>query len=178
MRQKLLQALSQSRSLVSAVGERKHAEQCRHNENASIAILNVGRMNDGVEKTQCVDKNARFLPLISAQRHGAVCDSHGQPVTDHALNVKFAGDFLAVGNTELLNLISLPRAALALAAFPSQEKAEQLPQRIQAQTTWHDRVVVEMARKQLAVGHDILAFSEQSTVVSDCRDSIEHEHRR
>jgi hypothetical protein len=28
----------------------KHAEQCRHDENASIAILNVGRMNDGVEQ--------------------------------------------------------------------------------------------------------------------------------
>jgi hypothetical protein len=41
--------------LISAVGEqrlqkRKHAEQCRHDENASIAILNVGRMNDGVEQ--------------------------------------------------------------------------------------------------------------------------------
>jgi hypothetical protein len=41
--------------LISAVGEQllqtgKHAEQCRHDENASIAILNVSRMNDGVEK--------------------------------------------------------------------------------------------------------------------------------
>jgi hypothetical protein len=41
-------------SLISAVGKQrlqkgKHAEQCRHDENASIAILNVGRMNDGVE---------------------------------------------------------------------------------------------------------------------------------
>jgi len=25
-------------------------EQCRHDENAPIAILNVGRMNDGVEQ--------------------------------------------------------------------------------------------------------------------------------
>jgi hypothetical protein len=28
----------------------KHAEQCRHCENATIAILSVGRMNDGVEQ--------------------------------------------------------------------------------------------------------------------------------
>ena len=28
----------------------KRSEQCRHHENASIAILNVGRMNDGVEQ--------------------------------------------------------------------------------------------------------------------------------
>ena len=25
-------------------------EQCRHHENASVAVLNVGRMNDGVEQ--------------------------------------------------------------------------------------------------------------------------------
>jgi hypothetical protein len=41
--------------LITAVGEQrlqkgKHAEQCFHDENASIAILNVGRMNDGVEQ--------------------------------------------------------------------------------------------------------------------------------
>jgi hypothetical protein len=28
----------------------KHAEQCRHDENAAVAILNVGRMNDDVEQ--------------------------------------------------------------------------------------------------------------------------------
>ncbi len=43
------------RSLVSAVGEEffqngKHPEQARHDENAAIAILNIGRMNDGVEQ--------------------------------------------------------------------------------------------------------------------------------
>jgi hypothetical protein len=41
--------------LISAVGEElfqkgKHPEQGRHDENAAIAILNIGRMNDGVEQ--------------------------------------------------------------------------------------------------------------------------------
>jgi hypothetical protein len=41
--------------LISAVGEErlqkgKHPEQGRHDQNASIAILNVGRMYDGVEQ--------------------------------------------------------------------------------------------------------------------------------
>jgi hypothetical protein len=41
--------------LISAVGEerlqkRKHPEQGRHDQNASIAILNVGRMYNGVEQ--------------------------------------------------------------------------------------------------------------------------------
>jgi len=41
--------------LISAVSKQrlqkgKHAEQCRHDEDTSITILNVGRMNDGVEQ--------------------------------------------------------------------------------------------------------------------------------
>jgi hypothetical protein len=52
--------------LISAVGEQrlqkwKHAEQCRHHENATIAILNFGWMNDGVEQeTYCGLKLPRF----------------------------------------------------------------------------------------------------------------------
>ena len=43
------------RSLISAVGKQrlqkwKHPEQCRNKQNASIAVLNIGRMNDGVEQ--------------------------------------------------------------------------------------------------------------------------------
>src|SRR5665811_1650970 len=62
MRQNFCKPFRKFRSLISAVGEqrfqkRKHAEQCRHHENASIAILNVGWMNDGVEqKAYCIDK--------------------------------------------------------------------------------------------------------------------------
>ena len=42
-------------ALIAAVGEqllqkRKHAKQGRHNENAAVAILNVGRMDDGVQQ--------------------------------------------------------------------------------------------------------------------------------
>jgi hypothetical protein len=43
------------RSLISAVGEErlqkgKHPEQGRHDEDAAIAILDIGWMNDGVEQ--------------------------------------------------------------------------------------------------------------------------------
>ena len=49
--------------LISAVGEErlqkgKHPEQGRHDKNASIAILNVSRMNDGVEQ--------QAYPLVEA----------------------------------------------------------------------------------------------------------------
>jgi hypothetical protein len=41
--------------LISAVGKQRlekgeHAEQGRHHQNAAIAILDVGRMNDGMEQ--------------------------------------------------------------------------------------------------------------------------------
>ena len=43
------------RPLIAAVGEellqeRKHSEQRRHDENAAVAILDVSRMDDGVEQ--------------------------------------------------------------------------------------------------------------------------------
>jgi len=55
MRQNFCQRFRKLRSLISAVGEErlqkgKHPEQGRHDENATIAILDVGRMNDGVEQ--------------------------------------------------------------------------------------------------------------------------------
>jgi hypothetical protein len=55
MRQNFCKRFRKLRSLISAVGEqrlqkRKHPEQGRHDENATIAILNIGRMNDGVEQ--------------------------------------------------------------------------------------------------------------------------------
>jgi hypothetical protein len=67
MRQNLSKRFRKFRPLISAVGEerlqkRKHAEQCRHNENASIAILNVGWMNDGMEQeAYCIDENVPLL---------------------------------------------------------------------------------------------------------------------
>jgi hypothetical protein len=69
MRKNFCERFRKFRSLISAVGEEllqkgKHAEQGRHDEDAPIAILNVGRMNDGVEqKAYCVDKNVPLLAL-------------------------------------------------------------------------------------------------------------------
>jgi hypothetical protein len=42
-------------SLVSGIGEQRpqeriHSKQRRHDENAAVAILHIGRMNDGVEQ--------------------------------------------------------------------------------------------------------------------------------
>jgi len=55
MRENLCKRFRKLRSLISAVGEEclqkgKHPKQGRHDENAAIAILNVGAMNDGVQQ--------------------------------------------------------------------------------------------------------------------------------
>jgi hypothetical protein len=55
MRENFCQRCRKLRSLISAIGEErlqkgKHPKQGCHDENATIAILNVGRMNDGVEQ--------------------------------------------------------------------------------------------------------------------------------
>ena len=70
MGQKFCQRVRELRSLISAVGEQrlqkgKHPEQGRHNENAAIAILNVGRMNDGV----VFGRTGRFRATETAQPH-------------------------------------------------------------------------------------------------------------
>ena len=54
MRANFCKSFGKLGSLISAVGEErlqkgKHSEQGHHDENAAIAILNVGRMNDDVK---------------------------------------------------------------------------------------------------------------------------------
>src|SRR5476651_568677 len=78
MRQNFCKPFRKFRPLISAVGEErlqkwKHPEQCRHDESAAVAILNVGRMNDGVEQqAYCVDKNVPLLAFDLLARIVAV----------------------------------------------------------------------------------------------------------
>jgi len=78
MRSKFRKRIGKLRSFISAIDEqllqkRKHPEQCCHDESAAIAILDVGRMNDGVEQeTYCVDKNVPLLALDLLARIVAV----------------------------------------------------------------------------------------------------------
>src|SRR5665213_2098970 len=101
MRQNFCKRFRKFRSLISAVGEErlqkwKHAEQCRHDENASIAILNVGRMNDGVEQeAYCVDINVPLLALDLLARIVPVRINAGPPAS--ALVTPWLSMMAAVG---------------------------------------------------------------------------------
>src|ERR1700730_11907389 len=60
--------------------ERKHSEQVRHDQNAAIAILNIGRMDDGMkQQAQCVYKNMPLLTLDFFARIIAVRIDAGPP---------------------------------------------------------------------------------------------------
>lgn len=74
MRQDFLPALLENRPLVSAVGKqflhkRKLAEQGPEDQNAAVAILDIGGMHDGVkQETYRIDKDVALLALYFLAR--------------------------------------------------------------------------------------------------------------
>src|ERR1700690_4442375 len=64
-----LEGGAKQRALISAIGvelqqERKHAEHCRHDKCATVAILDVGRVHDGVDQQALrIDDNVTLLAL-------------------------------------------------------------------------------------------------------------------
>jgi hypothetical protein len=85
IREHARQSLVEFGSLIAAIGEqlfqeRKHSEQVRHDQNAAIAILNIGRMDDGMkQQAQCVYKNMPLLTLDFFARIIAVRIDAGPP---------------------------------------------------------------------------------------------------
>src|SRR2546430_5781773 len=83
IREHARQSLVEFGSLIAAIGEqleRKHPEQVRHDQNAAIAILNIGRMDDGMkQQAQCVYNNMPLLTLDFFARIIAVRIDAGPP---------------------------------------------------------------------------------------------------
>ncbi len=85
MREHARQSLVEFGSLITAIGEelfqeRKHPKQGCHDENAAIAILNVGRMDDGMkQQAQRVYENMPLLTLDLLARIIAVRIDAGPP---------------------------------------------------------------------------------------------------
>ena len=85
MREHARQSLVEFGSLIAAIGEqlfqeRKHPEQVRHDQNAAIAILNIGRMDNGMkQQAQRVYENMSLLTLDLLARIIAVRIDAGPP---------------------------------------------------------------------------------------------------
>ena len=69
MRQDLRQRRAELRPLISAIGEEllqkwKQPEQRREHQNAAVAILDIGRMHNGVQQQALrIDENVALLAL-------------------------------------------------------------------------------------------------------------------
>ena len=101
------------------------------------------------------------------------------------LSVTTYSIFFTLGMTMPENLTSpTPKcAALAGGAKPAEEKADELPERIEPQTTGHDRIALEMAGKKPEIGlhiefGDDLALAVLTAGIGNMGDAVEHQHRR
>jgi hypothetical protein len=85
VRQDFCQGLVESRPLIGSVGkelpqERMHPEQGRKQQDAAVAILDIGGMNDGVEQqAQRIYENVALLALDLLARIIAMRINAGPP---------------------------------------------------------------------------------------------------
>ncbi len=85
MGQDFVQRVVKLPSLIGRVGEQRlqegiHPEQCRKQQDAAVAILDVSGMNDGVQQqTQCVYQNVALLALDLLARIIAMRIDAGPP---------------------------------------------------------------------------------------------------
>src|SRR6202008_4124033 len=99
----------------------------------------------------------------------------------HALDVDAVHDVLhrRQNLARELDLAHAERAALAGAADPTEEEAEQLPQRVEPQAARHHRVALEMAREKPEVRLEIehrahQAFAVLAANFGNLGDAVEH----
>ena len=113
--------------------------------------------------------------------HRGVADSHHQLAHDHAFHVDTIGHHFGAGQylAEVLDLAGAERAAVSRAAFPAEEKTDQLPHGVETETARHDRVGFEMAFEKPQVGIDVelgdnlpLSNLPPSSVISMMRSNI------
>ena len=85
MRQGFCECLLEMRSLVASIGEellqeRIHSEQGSKQQNAAVAILNIGAMNDGMkQQTQRIYENVALLAFDLLARIIAMRIDAGPP---------------------------------------------------------------------------------------------------
>src|SRR5215471_2115031 len=117
--------------------------------------------------------------------HPAVGDAKHELRTHHPLHVDSVHDLLD-GRKHLsrkFEFAQAERAALTVSAEPTEEKPDQLPERVEAQASGHHRIAFEVAGEEPKVGLDVefgphQAFSVLAATLCDLGDAIEHQHRR
>src|SRR5215467_2662511 len=121
------------------------------------------------------DRAVRRQPTVGDAEHElAAHDALDVDAVDHVLDrgQNLAGEF---------QFAQSERASLAGCAHPAQEKAEQLPERIEAQAAGHDRIALEVAGEEPQVRLELEHGAHQALAVlaagfRDLGDAVEHEH--
>src|ERR1051325_906969 len=115
----------------------------------------------------------------------AVGDAEHELRSHHPLDVEAVHDLLHRRQhlAGKLEFAEPERATLAGRAEPAEEKAEQLPQRVEAEAAGHHRVALEVARKKPKVRLHVELGAHQALAVlpalfGDLGNAIEHQHRR
>src|SRR5689334_18920336 len=114
-----------------------------------------------------------------------VGDTEHQLRAHHALDVDVVHDLADVRQNLAgkLQFAEAERAAAPFATAPSQVEADHLPQRVEAETSGHDGIVLEMTAEEPEVGFHIELGPHQALAVlaaglADVRNSVKHEHWR
>src|SRR5690606_38778842 len=125
------------------------------------------------------------VDLSSVHRHGAVRDREGELACHEPFHVEIVGDEPR-GRQNLageLHVTHSESTSASLVTGPHQEKADELPQRVQAETSRHHRVALEVALEEPEVGmhvhlrHD-LPPAVASPLRGDPRHAVRHQHVR
>src|SRR5215831_10415146 len=127
----------------------------------------------------------RLVDDRAVRRDPAVGDAKHQPRAHHALDVDAVHHFLdgRENRAGKLHLAHAERAPVAVRAEPAEKEPEQLPQRVEAETTRHHRIALEMAGEEpeirlyieLGARH---ALAVLAALLGDLRDAVKHQHRR
>src|SRR5580704_18096600 len=148
-------------------------------------FMSAGRRGHGRILDQPDLEAAHFIDLLAVGLNDAVGDAQRELAQHHALEMDMVGELAHRQNDHAgeLDLADAQRPAAARRLHPAQEKAEELPQRVERQAARHHRIALEMAgeepevRLHVELGHD-LALAIAAALVVDLHDAIEHQHWR
>src|SRR5690606_2102241 len=94
---------------------------------------------------------------LAVHRNLAIGDAHNQLALDQAFDIRLVDYFFVAGQyfAGKAHIAATQRTTLARIAAPAQIKTDQLPHRVEPQTTRHDRISFEMIGKKPEVGMNV-----------------------
>src|SRR6201995_735010 len=117
-------------------------------------FMSAGRRGDGRFLDQADLEAAHFVDLLAVGMNIAVGDAQRELAQHHPLEVDMIGELAHRRHDHAgeFDLADAQRPAAARRLHPAEEKAQQLPQRVERQATRHHRIALEMAGEEPEVG--------------------------